>query len=120
MAFKPTYTDSDSPADPQLGKHLFPPGTSNTDIAKKLKEALSNIRMDDSPTSNIKSVQALHNGGIIVKLDNKNLASWLRDSTGRSLMEGQFDTAVLFCKHTFTLVLEYLPIQLQIENDGFL
>jgi hypothetical protein len=76
--------------------------------------------MDNSPTSNIKSMQALCNGGIIVELDNEHLASWLQDSTGRSLMEGQFDTAVSFFKRTFTLVLEYLPIQLQIENDGFL
>ncbi|KAG2051096.1 hypothetical protein BDR06DRAFT_860272, partial [Suillus hirtellus] len=45
---------------------------------------------------------------------------WLRDSVGRTLLEGQFDTAVSFRKCTYTLVLEYLPIQLQIENDGFL
>jgi hypothetical protein len=99
--------------DPQPGEFLFPPVTSNPDIAKKLKEALLNIQTNDSPAGSIKLVHTLRNGGIIVKLDNERLASWLWDPVGRTLMEG-------FHKHTFALVLEYLPIQLQIENEGFL
>ncbi|KAG2062342.1 hypothetical protein BDR06DRAFT_1001429 [Suillus hirtellus] len=41
--------------DPQPGEHLFPHNTSNTDIAKKLREALSNIHSDDSPPGDVKS-----------------------------------------------------------------
>ncbi|KAG2061007.1 hypothetical protein BDR06DRAFT_1049074 [Suillus hirtellus] len=106
--------------DPQPGEHLFPHNTSNTDIVKKLREALSNIHSNDSPPGDVKAVHALCNGGVIVELENEELAFWLCDLVGRTLLEGQFDTAVSFCKRTYTLVLEYLPIQLQIENDEFL
>ncbi|KAG2338747.1 hypothetical protein BDR05DRAFT_840228, partial [Suillus weaverae] len=68
----------------------------------------------------VKSVHALRNGGVIVEMESESLASWLRDSVGRALLESQFDTAVSFRKHTSALVLQYLPIQMQIENDRFL
>ncbi|KAG1724571.1 uncharacterized protein EDB91DRAFT_1062758, partial [Suillus paluster] len=68
----------------------------------------------------IKAVHSLCNGGILVELESESLASWLQDSIGRALLEEQFDTTVLFCKYTFALVLLYLPIQMQIEHEGFL
>ncbi|KAG1732024.1 uncharacterized protein EDB91DRAFT_1058349 [Suillus paluster] len=85
-----------------------------------MKDALSNIRDESTPPGNIKAVLALQNGGIIVELENEDLATWLRGTAGRALLEGQFDSAVSFCTRTFPIVLEYLPIQLQIESDGFL
>lgn len=106
--------------DPQPGKTLFSADTSNSDIAKKLKDALSNIRTDDTPPGDIKAVLSLRNGGIIIELESERLASWMRDPTGRALFEAQFDTEVSFRKRTFALVLEYLPIQLQIEQEEFL
>ncbi|KAG0692993.1 hypothetical protein DFH29DRAFT_1007803 [Suillus ampliporus] len=74
--------------DPRPGDALFPPNTSHLHIAKKLKEALSNIRDNTTPAGDIKAVYALHNGGIIVELENENLAAWLQGPIGRTLMEG--------------------------------
>ncbi|KAG1809791.1 uncharacterized protein HD556DRAFT_1223821, partial [Suillus plorans] len=68
----------------------------------------------------IKAVTVLRNGAIIIELDSEPLASWLRDPTGRTLFEGQFDATVSFRFRTYALVLEYLPIQLQLGDEQFL
>jgi len=106
--------------DPKPGENLFPPNSSKTDIATKLKEALSNIRDELTPPGDIKAISTLHNGGIIVELENELLASWLRGPIGGPSLESQFDTAVSFRKRTYPIVIEYLHIQMQIEQDGFL
>ncbi|OAX31620.1 hypothetical protein K503DRAFT_811559 [Rhizopogon vinicolor AM-OR11-026] len=64
--------------DPKPGDNLFPPNTSNADIVKKLKEALSNARDESTPHGDIKAISTLKNGGIIVEMENENLATWLR------------------------------------------
>jgi hypothetical protein len=53
-------------------------------------------------------------------MENENLASWLRGPIGRTSLESQFDTTVSFRKRTYPIVIEYLPIQMQIENESFL
>ncbi|KAG2740247.1 hypothetical protein P692DRAFT_20753706, partial [Suillus brevipes Sb2] len=78
--------------DPKPGTNLFPPGTSNKDIATRLKEAIGNIRDDNTPQGYIRAVTPLRNGGIIVELDSEELATWLRDPTGRALLEEQFES----------------------------
>jgi chaperonin cofactor prefoldin len=106
--------------EPQPDSTLFPPNTSNPDIAKKLKAALTAICMDSMPPGDIRSVASLWNGGIIIELDSECLALWLGGIEGRALLEGQFDSAVLFRNRTFPLVLEYLPIHMQLEQPDFL
>ncbi|KAG2074138.1 hypothetical protein BDR04DRAFT_1008619 [Suillus decipiens] len=73
-----------------------------------------------TPPSYIRAVTTLRNGGIIAELDSMDLATWLRSATGRVLLEGQFDSAISFHSCTFALVLEYLPIHLQIKDKDFL
>jgi hypothetical protein len=106
--------------DPRPGDNLFPPDTPNADIAKKLKEAIINIRTDSTPSGGVRAITALRNGGIIVELENESLAAWLRGPIGRTLLEGQFETAISFRCRSYALVLEYLPVQTQIESEGFL
>ncbi|KAG1781473.1 hypothetical protein EV702DRAFT_1192966 [Suillus placidus] len=65
---------TDKVAYPQPGATLFPPNTSNSDIMKKLKDALSNIHNNSTPPGSVKSVHALHNGGIIIELESESLA----------------------------------------------
>ncbi|KAG2074556.1 hypothetical protein BDR04DRAFT_1007303 [Suillus decipiens] len=57
---------------------------------------------------------ALHNGGIIVEMETKALATWLNTPSGRSAIESKLDALVLFRHHLYTVVLEYLPINIQI------
>ncbi|KAG1866693.1 hypothetical protein F4604DRAFT_1927966 [Suillus subluteus] len=106
--------------EPQAGNTLFPPNTTNPDIAKKLKEALTNIRTDTTLPGDIRSVTSLCNGGIVIELETEWLAAWLGSTTGRALLEGQFDSTVSFRIRTFSIVLEYLSIHMQIEQEGFL
>ncbi|KIK34516.1 hypothetical protein CY34DRAFT_97858 [Suillus luteus UH-Slu-Lm8-n1] len=106
--------------EPQPNSTLFPPNTSNSDIAKKLKTALATIRTDSTPPGDIRSVAPLRNGGLVVELESEHLALWLGGVEGRALLEGHFDSAVSFRNRTFPIVLEYLPIHLQIEQTEFL
>lgn len=106
--------------DPNPGTPPFPPNTTSKEIAEHLKKALTNIRNDSTPEGNVKTVTTLRNGGIIVELDSDTLATWLRDPANRTLLENQFDSAVSFRSRTFALVLEYLPIHLQISDGQFL
>jgi hypothetical protein len=61
--------------DPKPGTSLFPPGTSNKDIAAHLKEAIGNIRDDDTPPGYIRAVSALRNGGVVAELNTEELAA---------------------------------------------
>ncbi|KAG2066789.1 hypothetical protein BDR04DRAFT_992413, partial [Suillus decipiens] len=72
------------------------------------------------PEGTIHSVSTLQNGGLIVELESKSLASWLNNPTGRNALESHLDTTVLFCQRHYLLILEYLPIHLQIEQENFL
>ncbi|KAG1824334.1 uncharacterized protein BJ212DRAFT_1245283, partial [Suillus subaureus] len=68
----------------------------------------------------VKAITMLRNGGLVVELESELLVSWLNNPTGKAALESNLDLAVLFCRHTYPIVLEYLPIQLQIENEVFL
>lgn len=106
--------------DPRPGGSLFPLNTPNVEIAKKLKDAITNIWDDSTPPGGVRAIAALCNGGIIVEVENKNLVAWLWGPAGRTLLEGQFETEVSFTNRSFMLVLEYLPVQTQIDNEDFL
>ncbi|KIK41500.1 hypothetical protein CY34DRAFT_761526 [Suillus luteus UH-Slu-Lm8-n1] len=106
--------------EPQAGSALFPPNTSNPDITKKLKAALTAIHNGDTPPGDIKSVASLCNGGIVVELEMESLVSWLGSIEGRALLEGQLGSSVLFRNRTYPIVLEYLPIHMQLEQNNFL
>jgi hypothetical protein len=106
--------------EPQPNSTLFPPNTSNSDIVKKLKMALAAICTDSTPPGDIRSVGPLRNGGLVVELESEHLTLWLGSTEGRALLEGHFDSAVSFRNRTFPIVLEYLPIHMQIEQTEFL
>ena len=106
--------------DPIPGNTLFPPEALHNDIVKKLKTALSSIRAPSTPEGDIRAVQVHRNGGIIIELDNEHIAEWLRTPTGQSELVKQLDSSVSFRNRTYPIVVEYLPIQTQIEQEGFL
>ena len=97
-----------NPPGPQPRHMLFPPGSSNREIASRLKEALANIQDDSTPAGDIMAISVLCSGGIIVELESEELAAWLHDPTGHTLFESQFDSTVSFRTRTFALVLEYI------------
>ncbi|KAG2335916.1 hypothetical protein BDR05DRAFT_953726 [Suillus weaverae] len=106
--------------DPLPGEALFLLNTSNCDIATKIKTALEAARDDTTPEGTIHSVMVLRNSGILVKLESELLAKWLNDPAGRSALENHLNMTVSFCQCQYPVVLEYLPIQMQIEQADFL
>ncbi|KAG2346607.1 hypothetical protein BDR05DRAFT_878545, partial [Suillus weaverae] len=68
----------------------------------------------------IRSVKTLRNGGILVEMETKSLATWISSPEGKGTLESHLDTVVSFCQHLYPIVLEYLPIQMQIEKENFL
>ncbi|KAG1818630.1 uncharacterized protein BJ212DRAFT_1479630 [Suillus subaureus] len=86
---QPTYSSIITSHLPPLASNtLFPPNTPNPNIAKKLKAALTTIHTNATPPGDIRSVTSLHNGGIVVELEFKCLASWLGSTAGKTLLEG--------------------------------
>lgn len=106
--------------DPKPGETLFPPNLSNHDIANKLKDALAAARDESTPPGTIRSVTSLRNGGIMAEMESEVLAQWFNSPEGRIAIESKIDTPVSFRQHLYTLVLEYLPIRLQIDSNEFL
>ncbi|KAG2757242.1 hypothetical protein P692DRAFT_201673802, partial [Suillus brevipes Sb2] len=68
----------------------------------------------------IRAVTVFRNGGILVELDNETLATWLRKPSNRTAMASRLGPTVSFRSSAYPLVIEYLPIQTQINNDAFL
>ncbi|KAG2050053.1 hypothetical protein BDR06DRAFT_892528, partial [Suillus hirtellus] len=68
----------------------------------------------------IRSVKSLRNGGLTVELETESLAQWLNSPAGRIALKTHLETTVSFRHRMFTVVLEYLPIQTQIEQEDFL
>ncbi|KAJ8587189.1 hypothetical protein M405DRAFT_742214, partial [Rhizopogon salebrosus TDB-379] len=85
-----------------------------------MKEALTNIRDDSTPDGNVKAVQLLRNGGLIVELDSENLAKWIRSPKGRAALEEHLGPTVSLRDRQYPIVIQYLPIRTKIEQDGFL
>ncbi|KAG2050042.1 hypothetical protein BDR06DRAFT_867881, partial [Suillus hirtellus] len=106
--------------DPKPNCTLFPADTPTSEIAKKLNDALDKARDDSTPQGKIRAVLVLKNGGIIVELELETLASWLNNPPGKTALESHLDIDVSFRYCSYPIVLEYLPIKLQIENEEFL
>ncbi|KIK40535.1 hypothetical protein CY34DRAFT_87162 [Suillus luteus UH-Slu-Lm8-n1] len=106
--------------DPKPNSTLFPVNTPTSEIAKKLNDALDKARDDSTPQGKIRVVSVLKNDGIIVELESESLASWLNNQPGKTALENYLDINDLFRYRSYPIVLEYLPIKLQIENEDFL
>lgn len=106
--------------DPKPDSSLFSANTPTSEIAKKLNDALDKARDESTPQGRIKAVSILKNGGLIVELESESLATWLNNPPGKTALESHLDIDVSFRYRSFPIVLEYLSIQLQIENEDFL
>ncbi|KAG1804411.1 uncharacterized protein BJ212DRAFT_1240961, partial [Suillus subaureus] len=61
-----------------------------------------------------------HNGGLLVELDNETLVTWIRKPINSKALTSKLGPTVLFHSSAFPIVIEYLPICIQIENKQFL
>lgn len=106
--------------DPLPGGNVFTPETTHADVVKLIKEALTAIKDDSSPQGNIRSVTTFRNGGLLVELDNETLATWIRKPINSKALASKLGPTVSFRSSAFPIIIEYLPICTQIENDSFL
>ncbi|KIK47993.1 hypothetical protein CY34DRAFT_27466, partial [Suillus luteus UH-Slu-Lm8-n1] len=106
--------------DPLPGGIAFTPETTHTDVVKLIKEALSSIKDEASPQGDIPSITMFRNGGLLVELDNEVLATWIRKLINSKALTSKLGPTVLFRSSAFPIVIEYLPICIQIESEQFL
>jgi hypothetical protein len=106
--------------EPKLGNSVFPRNSSNPDIAAIINNALSKIRKDSTPAGELRAVQVQCNGSLVIELENENIAGWLRSPNGRAALESQLDLAVTVRDRTHPIVVQYLPIYFNIEQENFL
>ncbi|KAG1788584.1 uncharacterized protein HD556DRAFT_1215180, partial [Suillus plorans] len=67
----------------------------------------------------VRTVQRLRNGGLIIEVDNEQLAGWLKGPTGRVLLESHLDSTASIRDRTYPIVVQFLPISYEIECDNF-
>ncbi|KAG2757193.1 hypothetical protein P692DRAFT_201673798, partial [Suillus brevipes Sb2] len=68
----------------------------------------------------VRSVTTFRNGGLLVELDNEALATWIRKPINSKALTSKLGPTVSFRSSAFPIVIEYLPIRIQIENEQFL
>ncbi|KAG1794887.1 uncharacterized protein HD556DRAFT_1212846, partial [Suillus plorans] len=68
----------------------------------------------------IKALLQLRNGGLIIELDSEHTANKLKDPATRKTFLQALNNAVLFKDRTYTLVVQYIPVNLLIERPGLL
>ncbi|OJA13714.1 hypothetical protein AZE42_13442, partial [Rhizopogon vesiculosus] len=53
-------------------------------------------------------------------METENLATWCRSPEGRTAIESHLESPASLSNRTFPIVLQYLPIQMKIEQAEFL
>ncbi|KAG1777028.1 hypothetical protein EV702DRAFT_954489, partial [Suillus placidus] len=68
----------------------------------------------------IKALIQLRNGGLIVELDSELTLIRLREINARKRFLQALDNSVIFKDRTYTLVIQYVPVNILIERTGLL
>ncbi|KAG1764851.1 hypothetical protein EDD22DRAFT_766551, partial [Suillus occidentalis] len=68
----------------------------------------------------IKALLQLRNGGIITELDSEETVTQLRHPTARKAFLQALNFSVTLKDRTYTLVAQYVPVNLLIERPGLL
>lgn len=105
--------------DPTPGNSLFAPDATNASIAKEISDILAKTETEDTPPGEVRAIQRLHNGGLIIELDSENLANWLRSPVGRLALESHLDSTAYIRDRTYAIVAQYLPIALDVTREDF-
>ncbi|KIK33068.1 hypothetical protein CY34DRAFT_29868, partial [Suillus luteus UH-Slu-Lm8-n1] len=108
--------------DPIIGNSIFPSGISHEDTISKIRAALKTSIPPSSndPHASIKALLQLRNGGLIIELDSEHTVHKLKDHTTRKTFLHALENSVLFKDRTYTLVVQYIPVNLLIECPGLL
>jgi hypothetical protein len=101
------------------GNKTFPPNLSHADTVAKLREALKTT-LPPGGTGDIKALLQLRNGGLMVEMDSEETANRLKNSEDRNKFLKALDHAVTIKDRTYTVIVQYLPIHMQIDRPGLL
>jgi hypothetical protein len=106
--------------DPIPGNSIFPPNINHDDVLKIIQAAISTALKPKSNKEYIKALLQLRNGGIITELDSEETVTQLRHPTARKAFLQALNFSVTLKDQTYTLVAQYVPVNLLIERPGLL
>ncbi|KAG1817163.1 uncharacterized protein BJ212DRAFT_1480392 [Suillus subaureus] len=106
--------------DPIPGNPMFPPGISHDDAIHKIRLTIKTALTPNDHNENIIALLQLCNGGLIMELDSEETVLRLQDSTTRKKLIQALEFSVTFKDRTYTLVAQFIPINLLIEQPSLL
>ncbi|KAG0695715.1 hypothetical protein DFH29DRAFT_1005213 [Suillus ampliporus] len=106
--------------DPAPGQVLFVPEVTSADIATKMKQAISAAQTEDALEIRIKATIRLRNGGLIIELTTPEAAKWIHTPENRLKITGTLDTPATIKERQFSIIVPFLPISYNIEDQEWL
>ena len=93
----------------KIGKEAVE-GKSIVEIKERLEATLRSMDPTPPEGAKIQEVNKLRNGGIIIQLELKEAAKWLREPFNKHAFTGNLDTNVYIKERTYPIVVPRVPI----------
>lgn len=106
--------------DPIPGNLFLPENISHEATSSKINTAITSALAPNNHQGHIKALIQLRNGGLIVELDSELTLTRLQEHNTRKRFLQALDNSVIFKDRTYTLVLQYVPVNVLINRTGLL
>ena len=88
-------------------------GKSATELKEKIEAALQDMSLPSPGDAKIQEINKLRNGGVIVQLETKEIAKWLREPANKKEFIAKLDANAQIKERTYPLVVPRVPISFE-------
>ena len=103
----------------EIGREVIE-GKSATEIKEKMEAVLNGMDLTPPEGAKIQEINKLRNGGVIIQLETKEAADWLREPFNKHAFTGNLDTNVYIKERTYPIVVPRVPITFDPLNQDHL
>ena len=103
----------------EIGKEAVE-GKSAVEIKERLENALKNMEPSPPEGAKIQEINKLRNGGVIIQLESKEAADWLREPFNKHAFTGNLDANAFIKERTYPIVVPRVPITFEPANQDHL
>ena len=106
--------------EPSPGESLHTPDNTNTSITDKLTKAINSICKTEDPIITIKAIILLNSRGILIELNTKEAADWIRKPQTKELLLKELDIQANIKERLYSIIVPYVPISTPLNDYEFL
>ena len=99
----------------EMGKEAVE-GKSATELKEKIEAALQSITQPTPGDAKVQEINKLRNGGVIIQLETKELAEWIRQLANKKEFTDKLDANAQIKDRTYPLVVPRVPISFEPAN----